>query len=109
MITKLKLSLRSLGFLSLCFFITIKAMAQTSTLRGSVRDANGIPLAGASIILNGKKRGTLSDASGNYELKVAPGNYTLIVSYVGVVAQRKHVTVAAGAVSENIFEMQKLR
>ena len=106
MITKLKLSLRSLGFLSLCFFITIKAMAQTSTLRGSVRDANGIPLAGASIILNGKKRGTLSDASGNYELKVAPGNYTLIVSYVGVVTQRKHVTVAAGAVSENIFEMQ---
>ena len=89
-----------------CFFITINAMAQTSALRGSVRDANGLPLAGASVILDGTKRGTITDASGNYELKVAPGSYTLIISYVGVITQRKQVTVTAGSVSENNFEMQ---
>ena len=81
-------------------------MAQTSSLRGSVRDANGLPMAGASVILDGTKKGTVTDASGNYELKVSPGTYTLVISYVGVVTQRKQVTVTAGSVSENIFEMQ---
>jgi iron complex outermembrane recepter protein len=102
----LKLTFKNLGFLVACFFVTINIMAQTSTLRGSVKDANGLPMAGASIILEGTKRGTVSDASGNYEIKVAPGNYTLVISYVGVVTQRKQVTVTAGSLSENNFEMQ---
>ncbi|HEX6169862.1 MAG TPA: TonB-dependent receptor [Chitinophagaceae bacterium] len=106
MISTLKLSFRSLGFLSLCFFITINAMAQTSALRGTVRDANGLPMAGASVILEGTKRGTVTDASGNYEFKVSPGTYTLVISYVGVVTQRKQVTVTAGSISEDVFEMQ---
>src|SRR6187455_933308 len=106
MVIKLKLSFRSLGFLSFCFFITVNAMAQTSTLRGAVRDANGLPMAGASVILDGTKKGTVTDAGGNYELKVSPGTYTLVISYVGVITQRKQVTVAAGTVTENIFEMQ---
>src|SRR6187399_196272 len=106
MVNKFKLSLRSLGFLSIYFFITINSMAQTSTLRGAVRDANGLPMAGASVILDGTKKGTVTDAGGNYELKVSPGTYTLVISYVGVVTQRKQVTVATGSVSENIFEMQ---
>jgi iron complex outermembrane receptor protein len=106
MVNKFRLTLKSLGSLLICFFITSTVVAQTSSLRGSVRDANGLPMAGASVILDGTKRGTVSDASGNYELKVAPGNYTLIVSYVGVVTQRKPVSVTAGSVSENNFEMQ---
>jgi iron complex outermembrane recepter protein len=106
MMTKLKVSFRSLGFLLLCSFITVNAMAQTSSLRGTVKDANGLPMAGASVILDGTKRGTVTDASGNYELKVSPGTYTLIISYVGVVTQSKQVTITAGSVSENIFDMQ---
>jgi len=103
---KLRLAFKSFGFLLICFFITKSVLAQTSVLRGSVRDANGLPMAGASVIIDGTKKGTVSDASGNFELKVSPGTYTLVVSYVGVVTQRKQVTVAAGAVSENIFDMQ---
>ena len=106
MVNKFRFALKSVGFLVICFFITSNAIAQTASLRGSVRDANGLPMAGASVILDGTKKGTVSDASGNYELKVAPGNYTLIVSYVGVVTQRKQVSVTAGSVSENNFEMQ---
>lgn len=102
----LSLQLRNLGSLFICFFLTIQATAQTSIIRGSVKDANGLPMAGASVILDGTKRGTTSDASGNYELKVAPGNYTLVVSYVGVITQRKQITVTAGSPSENNFEMQ---
>ncbi len=103
---KFRLAFKGVGFLMICFFVTSNAIAQTSTLRGSVRDANGLPMAGASVIIDGTKKGTVSDASGNYELKVAPGNYTLIVSYVGVVTQRKQVSVTASSVSENNFDMQ---
>src|SRR6186713_1798960 len=106
MMTKLKRLFRGLGFLSFCFFITVNVMAQTSALRGSVRDANGLPMAGASVILDGTKKGTVTDASGNYEIKVSPGTYTLVISYVGVVTQRKQVSVTAGSVSENNFDMQ---
>ena len=81
-------------------------MTQTSALRGTVKDANGLPMAGASVILEGTKRGTVTDASGNYEFKVSPGTYTLVISYVGVVTQRKQVTVTAGSISEDVFEMQ---
>jgi iron complex outermembrane receptor protein len=98
--------IKSLAFLLICFFITAKAMSQVATLRGTVKDANGLPLAGASVILDGTKRGTVTDASGNYELKAAPGTYTLVISYVGVVTQRKQVTATANDVSENNFEMQ---
>jgi iron complex outermembrane receptor protein len=98
--------IKALAFLLISFCITSNAMSQVATLRGTVKDANGLPLAGASVILDGTKRGTVSDASGNYELKVAPGSYTLVVSYVGVVTQRKEVTATANTVSENNFEMQ---
>ena len=107
MITKkINLQLKSFGILVICFFLTAHAIAQTATLRGSVKDANGLPLAGASVVLDGTRRGTVTDASGNYELKVAPGSYTLIISYVGVVTQRKQITVSGASVSENNFEMQ---
>ena len=105
-VKKHSLQFKGLGFLVICFFLSLQAMAQTSTLRGSVKDANGLPMAGASIILEGTRKGTISDASGNYEMKVAAGNYTLVVSYVGVMTQRKQITVAAGSVTENNFDMQ---
>lgn len=98
--------LRRFSFLLAFSFLSIYVFAQTASVKGTVKDANGLPLAGASVVLEGTKRGTTTDASGNYEIKVAPGNYTLIISYVGVQTQRKQVTVAAGSVSENNFDMQ---
>src|SRR5512138_1180749 len=105
-IRKFKLQFKFPAFLLICFFVTANAMSQVATLRGTVKDANGLPMAGASVILEGTRRGTVTDASGNYELKVAPGNYTLVISYVGVVTQRKQVTATVNTVSENNFEMQ---
>jgi len=103
---KLRSNFKFLSFLFICFFITANAMSQVATLRGTIKDANGLPLLGASVILDGTKKGTVTDASGNYEIKVVPGTYTLIISYVGVVTQRKQVTATANSVTENNFEMQ---
>ena len=97
---------RMISILTAFILISNNVFAQTGTIRGTVKDANGLPMAGASVLLEGTKRGTTTDASGNFEIRVSPGNHTIIVSYVGVVTQRKQVTVMSGDVSENSFDMQ---
>src|SRR5688500_4520471 len=76
------------------FFISI---AQTVTIRGTVKDAKGQPLPGASVQVIGKRMGTLTDNSGAWQLSIAPGKYTLIVSYAGTITQRVEVNADNGA------------
>ena len=70
--------------------------AQTGTITGSVRDLSGSPLTGASVTVQGSKAGTTTDANGNYTLKLPPGTYTIVVSFVGQTPQRSQVTVTDG-------------
>ena len=53
------------------------------TLMGRVVDENGIPLAGASVIIKGTNIGTTTDANGVYKLRSNGTNQTLAVSSVG--------------------------
>ena len=76
--------------------ICLGAFAQTGVVKGSVKDANGLPLVGASVTLNDKK-GALTDAEGNYSITVAPGKYQLTISYVGYTAVQESVTVISGS------------
>ncbi|WP_304476553.1 TonB-dependent receptor [uncultured Muribaculum sp.] len=64
----------------LCF--SFPALAQTITVTGTVTDATGEPLIGASVIAKGTSVGAATDFDGNYSLSVDP-KATLIVSYVG--------------------------
>ncbi|WP_375584510.1 TonB-dependent receptor [Cyclobacterium xiamenense] len=54
-------------------------------IQGIVQDAEaGIPLPGATITLEGTKRGTVSDREGKFELRdLASGEWKVVVSYVG--------------------------
>jgi len=81
------------------------ASAQTGAVKGKVKDASGHPLSGASVTVEGKKTGTTTDADGNYSLSLAPGQYTLIVSYVGRSSQRIKVGVGGGATVEQDLSM----
>ena len=58
----------------------------TVNVRGTVRDAAGEPVIGASILLQGTTSGVVTDYDGNFSLQ-APGNGTLVISYVGYVTQ----------------------
>ncbi|MEP6700948.1 MAG: TonB-dependent receptor, partial [Bacteroidota bacterium] len=89
-----------LAFLMLFLFYSFQATAQTGTLKGNVKDANGIPVAGASVLVEGTKKGTTTNATGDYTLLVAPGSYTLVISYVGTLTQRFPVSVSANSTVE---------
>ena len=66
-------------FLSLFLCCTL-TMAQHS-LKGTVKDSNGEPLAGVTVIVSGTTNGTMTDASGKYVISVPDGamiEYTCI-------------------------------
>ena len=84
------------SLLSILLIIAQITFAQTATIKGNVKDANGNPLSGASVTAENQKGGTLSDANGNYVLKVQPGTVTLIISYVGQSPKFFTLNVAAG-------------
>jgi len=97
--------LRKSGFLITILLSSILAFTQTGTIRGSVKDANGLALADASVILEGTQKGTTTNASGVYTLQVAPGTYVLVISYVGMQTQRKEINVVANGITQNDFDM----
>jgi iron complex outermembrane receptor protein len=79
------------------FIVTLttsfNAFAQNATLTGTIRDAAGQPLTGASVQIQGSKGGVISDNSGGFSLTTTPGKHTLVVSYVGYTTQRTEITV----------------
>ncbi len=50
---------------------------------GTVTDNNGAPLSGANILEKGTTNGVTADFDGNFSIKVADENATLVVSYLG--------------------------
>lgn len=71
------------------------AFAQVQTkVSGKVVDANGQPLPGVAIMIQGGAGGTVTDFDGNYTLNVPEGS-VLSFSFIGF--ENKTVTVGAGA------------
>ena len=83
---KTNLKCRCFGWQRLLFFALFAvcstvAMAQ-GKVTGTVVDASGEPIIGASVMVKGTSTGTVTDFDGNFTLD-APQNATLVISYVG--------------------------
>lgn len=65
------------------FIIGLQGMSAQKTVSGTVKDAQGLPLAGANVVEKGTTNGVTADFDGNYSLNVAGENSTLVVSYIG--------------------------
>lgn len=60
---------------------------QQKEISGIVTDAAGLPLPGATILVEGTNNGTTSDFDGNFTLSVSEDAQVIIVSFVGFVTQ----------------------
>ena len=60
---------------------------QNRTVSGTVRDENGTPLAGASVLVTGTRIGVSTEADGRFELVVPIEYNKLHISYIGFIAQ----------------------
>lgn len=70
--------------------LSFPALAQKITVQGTVVDATGEPLIGASVIPQGTTLGTATDFDGKFRIEVDP-NATLVVSYVGYTPKKVSV------------------
>ena len=57
--------------------------SSTNLIKGKVRDVNGEPLIGASILVVGTSIGSITDIDGRFELPILNPNSSLKISYVG--------------------------
>ncbi len=73
------------------FFFSQFTFAQEQTITGTVTDAEGVPLPGASIIVQGTTTGTQTDFDGNYALDASVGD-VLVFSYLGFDSQELTVS-----------------
>ncbi len=84
-----------LGWL-LFFAVALSAQSSVSSLRGSVTDPSGLPVAGAQMLLENPQTGfsnsRLANAQGQYQFQQIPaGRYTISVSGKGFARQSKLV------------------
>ncbi|WP_300699259.1 TonB-dependent receptor [Bacteroides sp.] len=68
------------------FMLPVGAWAQNIQLTGTVTDATGESIIGASVLEKGTTNGVITDIDGNFTLSVSP-KATMMISYVGYVAQ----------------------
>ena len=77
-------------FLMLLFSFTT-AMSQSRTVTGTVKSETGEALLGVTVSVKGTKTVAVTNASGDYSIKIPSGNSVLEFSYVG--SKRKSVPV----------------
>ncbi|MGB3849256.1 MAG: TonB-dependent receptor [Tunicatimonas sp.] len=60
---------------------------QAQRVTGTITDADGAPLVGATVIEEGTSNGTQADVDGNYLINTTTDDATLIFSYVGFLSE----------------------
>ena len=83
-------SLKSIVIMLFCLMTTFPAVAQLRTVNGTVVDASGEAIIGATVKVEGTKRGTITNIDGQFSIEATP-NDRITVSYVGFL----NVTVTA--------------
>ncbi|MFR3188111.1 MAG: SusC/RagA family TonB-linked outer membrane protein [Phocaeicola sp.] len=89
----------------------IEETMQTFKVRGMVVDKEQIPVIGATVMVEGTTKGTITDLEGNYELEVPSKDCRLVVSYIGYTTQtinvqgRSTITVTLSEENFNIDEV----
>ncbi|MEO6313481.1 MAG: SusC/RagA family TonB-linked outer membrane protein [Chitinophagaceae bacterium] len=80
---KLAFCLKAAAALSVVMLLCFTTAFSQTTIKGTVVDAAGKPLASVSVIQQGSKNGTVTDASGNYSLSLSNNNSAVVFSSVG--------------------------
>ncbi|TGD79512.1 TonB-dependent receptor [Hymenobacter wooponensis] len=108
--------LQHLGLISTLTACSLSAMAQqTAAIRGTVTTADGRPAESVTIGLKGRGQGAITNSQGQYAIeRVRDGEYTVVVTAVGLKSEEKSVTVSGQGVtldftlSENAEELKEV-
>ena len=70
---------------------SMEVMQQTKRITGTVKDATGMEVIGANVIVKGTTNGVITDLDGKFSLEAAPGSI-IEISYIGYMTQEFPVT-----------------
>ncbi|RPD47982.1 TonB-dependent receptor [Hymenobacter sediminis] len=110
-------TLQRLGLVSTLTACSLSAAAQqTASIRGTVTTADGSPAAAVTIGLKGRGQGAITNNQGQYVIeRVRDGQYTVIVTAVGLKSEERSVTVSGGqgvtldfALAENAEQLKEV-
>ncbi len=84
--------------------LTIAVLHAQFTVQGTVTDATGDPLIGATILVKGTTTGTTTDIDGSFELRLPGQEATLLVTYTGYADREVAVSSTNNNVSISLQE-----
>ena len=87
--------MKTLFRLLMVFLLTAQVALAQRTISGVVSDSDGIPLPGATVVIQGTSTGVTTDFDGNFSISADNGD-VLVVSFVGY--ESSAVAVGAGNV-----------
>ena len=90
------------------FGLNIVHAQESGKLQGRITDKNsGDPLPGANVFLEGTSLGAATSVDGEYNIRqIQPGNYTMIIRYVGYQEKKMPVIVKSGKTVEANVELE---
>ena len=85
----------------------LPAWAQTTgTIRGRITTSTGGGAEAVSVGVQGQPQGDITDEQGRFQIRqVAPGQYTLVASALGLKTEQQRVTVVAGQTATANFTL----
>jgi TonB-dependent SusC/RagA subfamily outer membrane receptor len=83
---KLLTSFATMLIISLATSVAVFAQGSGRMISGTVTDAQGSPLPGVNVVIQGTLKGTISNADGTYQIEASPSD-VLEFSFVGYAAQ----------------------
>ncbi len=94
--------MKNLLFAIIALFALSSALAQTE-ITGSVKDASGVPILGANVLIEGTTEGTTTDFDGNFILSTnLIGTQIIQVSFIGFSTSNQEVTLNSSPIILNI-------
>ena len=63
--------------------VHLQISQQASACKGTVKDATGVPVIGASVMVEGTTNGVITDLDGNFSLPNVQKGATIAISYIG--------------------------
>lgn len=83
-------------------FLVNASLLLAQGIKGKVTDGtDGSTMPGVSVSVNGTTKSTATSSTGNYNLKLEPGNYTIKISFLGYETLLKDVVVDANTQTVN--------
>ena len=105
---KLKMIYKSMFLLLFVLGFNITQAQKSGSIKGIVTDqGSGDPLPGANVILDGTSLGAAASFEGDYVIRqVPPGDYNMIVKYIGYKEKQIPITVKSGVTLEIDVELE---